>query len=370
MSSLVTGVLLAGASLGLISLHKAYNHVPDYELKRRARSDDSHAASLYRVVAYGLHSQILFWTLIGATSAVGFVSFAHALPVVLACVVIAAWILIGFVWLAGGPSTRFAQRIASWLAPIFAKLISYIYPVSNWFLSFFHASADLPQTQADLYETEDLLNLLHHQKDAAHSRIPTREIEAAERVLQASNQTVHDIMMPKDSVKLISVEDDVGPLLLDELHKGHGIFMVYEGKRDNLIGTLSLHEGLKAMHGGKVKRVMRPGIGYLHEDQALPHVLQAFVKTKQPLFVVLNKAGEQVGLVSIEGLLSQTLGSLATDEFNAYEDREAVAAYHLEPIPEEVVEEPEVPEQTDGPDEPGESSDPEELPPDSSNEVE
>ena len=71
---------------------------------------------------------------------------------------------------------------------------------------------------------------------------------------------------------------------------------------------------------------MRPAVYYVHEDFNLLKVFKAFVKTHHHLFIVVNKFEEFVGVVSIENLVSEVLGEEISDEFDNYDNKEAVAS--------------------------------------------
>ncbi len=65
---------------------------------------------------------------------------------------------------------------------------------------------------------------------------------------------------------------------------------------------------------------------YVHEDFTLMRVLQAFLKTKRHLFLVVNSFEELVGIITIEDVLEQMIGRPIVDEFDKYDDLRAVAA--------------------------------------------
>jgi CBS domain containing-hemolysin-like protein len=87
---------------------------------------------------------------------------------------------------------------------------------------------------------------------------------------------------------------------------------------------------------------MNARLTYVHEDFSLYQTLQAFLKTKQHLFLVVNSFEELVGIITIEDVLEQMIGRAIVDEFDRYDDMRAVAAAaahkehqeHDEPKPE------------------------------------
>jgi CBS domain containing-hemolysin-like protein len=76
---------------------------------------------------------------------------------------------------------------------------------------------------------------------------------------------------------------------------------------------------------GKVKDIMKRQVFYVHEEFNLDKVFHAFLKTKHHLFIVVNKFEEIVGILTIEDVLEQIIGSQIVDEFDQYEDLKQVA---------------------------------------------
>jgi CBS domain containing-hemolysin-like protein len=144
---------------------------------------------------------------------------------------------------------------------------------------------------------------------------------------------------------MVAASETVGPILMDELSKsGHSRFPVYDEKRDNIVGILYLHDLVGAKQAGRVDDIMSKRLRYVHEDFTLYQTLQAFLHTKQHLFLVVNSFEELVGIITIEDVLEQMIGRPIVDEFDKYDDLRAVAAAaahkdhhgHDEPKPEAV----------------------------------
>jgi CBS domain containing-hemolysin-like protein len=339
-----------------ISLQKTYAAVPPRELKRRARAGDELAAALYKAASYGHSLRAVLWLLIGASAGAFFIVSALTLPIWAALLLAVFVIWLGFVWLPSSRVTKTGNRIALKLAPGFSWLLNYLHPLLDRVISFIRRHRPI-RIHTGLYDTDDLLTLIEQQQVQADNRIDKAELELARNALQFGAITVHDVLTPRRVVKMVKVDEPVGPVLMTEMHdSGHSRFPVYEGKKDNIVGILYLRDLLSAKHIGTVRSLMHESVCYVHEEQPLLDALQAVLKTHQQLFVVVNSFEEYVGIITIEDILERIIGKPIIDEFDQYHDLRAVAARqaredhktHTEPEkPTDVVEEPELPQKAE-----------------------
>ncbi|MBA2279544.1 CBS domain-containing protein [Candidatus Saccharibacteria bacterium] len=152
------------------------------------------------------------------------------------------------------------------------------------------------------------------------------ELRILKHALSFGEKTVHDIMTPRSVVTSVKEDEVVSPLLLDELHKsGHSRFPVMSSNQEHALGLLYLRDLLEHKDHIKVSELMHSPIHYVNEDRELDHVLQAFLRTKQHMFLVVNGFAEVVGLVTIEDVVEQVLGKPIIDEFDKYDSMRDVA---------------------------------------------
>jgi CBS domain containing-hemolysin-like protein len=346
MLSFIFGLVCAAIALTCLALIKTYHRVPARELKRLARQHDPIAMLLYKPVAYGFSLQLLLWLIAGLAMAGSVVLFANLLPGWLALLLVAFIIWVGFVWIPGGDLSRGGLWAARQAAPAIAWLLERLQPL--FLFADRLVQGHRPVTiHTGLYEKEDLAALLERQKAQPDNRIAPGEIDLLTHALRFGDKLVSDALVPKRVVTLVSADDSVGPVLMGELHKsGHSRFPVYDGKRDNIVGILYLHDLVATKKTGTIRSLMQARLSYVHEDFTLYQTLQAFLKTKQQLFLVVNSFEELVGIITIEDVLEQMIGKLIVDEFDRYDDLRAVAAAaakkdhqaHNEPKPEETPE--------------------------------
>jgi CBS domain containing-hemolysin-like protein len=325
MTRLIISLLLVALACLAIVLDKTYYKVGSKELKRLAKTGDRSAKELYRAVAYGSALQFLLWLIVVVSGTVSVVLFAEIVSGWLAAIigVVILWLI--FLWLPQTRPSALGERITLLLTPALAWLLHYLHPVLAPVARIIYSSRS---SSTGIYSKEDLLELLDWQKDQPGNTIPVGELDIMKSSLMFEDKSVSDILIPRRSVDLVDINDTIGPVLLEELHRtGHHRFPVYSGKKDNIVGTLLVRDVLKlAEQGGEIKDIFKHDVQYVHEDFSLIQVWQAFIKTKHHLFIVVNSFEEFVGIVTIEDVVAQVIGRPLIDEFDKHNDRRAVAA--------------------------------------------
>ena len=242
----------------------------------------------------------------------------------------AALLWVGFPWLPTSQTTVVSEYIAKISTPVVELLLRLLQPLFVRLHKLVKQNSHV-SIHTGLYQKEDLLDLLKGQKAQLDNRMSDEELRIAKGALTYSDKLVRDVMVPKRVVKMVSADDSVGPVLLAELHEsGHSRFPVYEGKQDHVVGMLYVRDIIDATKGGSVKNFMSKKVFYVHEEKPLGHVLDAFLKTKHHLFMVVDNFEEILGIITIEDILEQILGKQILDEFDRYDDLRAVAQLEAE----------------------------------------
>ncbi len=319
-------IVLGVLTLIAVSLQRTYARVPLRQLKHQARNGDDLAGAILKVVGFGHSLRAVLWFLIGLTSAGIFLAVSKAAPAWFALAASGTLVWAGFVWIPAARVTFISEKIASWCAPVLARLLVYLHPLIDFIARFIHRHRPL-HVHTGLYDRQDIIDLLDQQQVQPDNRIERVELEIARHALTFGDDTVGQHMVPRRVVKAAKADDTLGPVIMDELYaSGHSRFPVYEGKPDTIVGTLYLRDLVTTKHGGAIRSLMKPEVSYVHEDQSLHDVLQAILRTHRQLFIVVNSFEEYVGIITIEDVLEAVIGSPIIDEFDQYDDLRAVAA--------------------------------------------
>ncbi len=328
MTLFFLGLIFAVATLCLVAMYQAYTALPVTELKRRANRGDEVALLLHRTAAYGANSRLVLGVLAVGTASASIVLLDAALggwlpSITVIGLCISAYIV---VYLTGG-TKKFSTKLATSVSPALAWFVERLHPAIDVVTR--HGSKLVKKTQhTGMHEREDLEKLLDRQSSQADNRINTADLQIVKNVLDFGDKHVSDIHIPKRIVRSVDLHETVGPVLMGELHKGgHSRFPVYDPENKNVVvGILYLRDMIAEKEGAAVSKVMRKQIAYAHEDATLRQALQAFLKTRQQLAIVVNEFEEYVGILTLEDVLEQIIGKPILDEFDEYEDLRAVAA--------------------------------------------
>lgn len=323
----IIGLLLAVAAVVSWVLLQTYQHVPTRELKRMARHGDDVAQLMYRAVAYGTSLRALLGALMAVCVTLSLATLTSAIGLWWTLLLLA--VLFGLSWVVLVPGDRLTHGslwLAKRTAPGIAWLLERLHPAIDTCIRFVESRRHV-QVHTGLYEKVDLVELLEQQKGQPDSRISESEIALLQHALTFGDKLVADALIPLRVVHMVAATDAIGPILMNELSKsGHSRFPVYGSTLGDVVGILYLHDLVSAKHSGTVADVMNRKLTYVHEDFTLYQALQAFLKTKRHLFLVVNSFEELVGILTIEDVLEQVIGKPIMDEFDKYDDLRAVAA--------------------------------------------
>ncbi len=328
ISFIVAAILLANAILAVV-VRKTYFAVPLIELRRRARAGDELANVLYRSVAYDGSLRLLLWIIITFSSSVSFVIFARQAPVWLSLLVVVVALWLAFSWIPKSRVTTLGNKLTVKVTPSIAWLLNYLHPVLSRSSSFISGRYAKPHT--GLYQRSDLIELIERQELQPDNRLAILDLAIANRALHFPDRKVVDIMIPRKTIKIINSQATIGPILIDEFHKsGQSVALVRDTPKGPIIGWLQFKD-LNISTTGKVADVMNSKVYYLHESDSLSEALHAFIVTNQSLFMVVNNAEENVGVVTVQKILEQLLGHIPGDDFDEYANVSSVANRHNQP---------------------------------------
>jgi len=310
--------LFSGLTLGLMSLSV-------FELKRKAELGDKDAIAVYPIRKRGnelLVALLLGNVLVNAALTVVLNSFlAGVLAVIVATILITTFGEI----LPQAFLKKHGLRFGAKLAAEIKLFLNIVGPITR------PVSHVIKQTIGDeektVYSKEELLKIMdEHEGD--DSEIEDEDLSIAKHALSFADKHIEDVMLPRDRMIGLKEDDVISPKLLQQLHNNEdSAFAVYKGTLDNVIGTLFMRDIIDLDKSKtRVAQVMDPVVFYVKHDQTLDHVLSAFLQTKHHLFVVIDRRQNTLGVVTIDDIVDEVMGTKFVDQFDAHHDKKAVAA--------------------------------------------
>ncbi len=317
--SVCLGVLLVLS----VVMRAVYFYVPAKELKKRARTGDVIAQAIYKAASYEHVLSLFMWITTSLLAAIFIVILAERLSFTWAVLVTTLLLICSFGGLQFLVGVRTVWHLTRLISPGLAWLLGYIAPPVEW--AYRHLSFAQP-LHTRIYDKDDILDVLERQSNQADSRLSPTEISIVRSSLLFGDKKVRDIMIPKRVVHMVSVNDPIGPLLMDELHKsGHSRFPVIDPSNDAIVGTLFLRDVVDMKGGGVVGDVMQKSVNYIHDEQNLIAALRASIRTKHHLFMVVNSYEDVIGIVTLEDIVEQIIGVPIMDESDTHEDLRVIA---------------------------------------------
>lgn len=179
--------------------------------------------------------------------------------------------------------------------------------------------------QGEPKNEEELLELLRDAK--LRSLIDTETLAILEGAIVFSKMRVRDIMLPKQQMVSIHIEDGLETLIKIVTESGHSRFPVLSANEDEVLGILHAKDLLQ-FHEDKetfdLKDICRQSM-FVPESKRLDSLLSEFRSTKNHMAIVVDEYGSVAGFVTIEDIIEQIIGDIE-DEFDI--DEEAFIKTH------------------------------------------
>ena len=182
--------------------------------------------------------------------------------------------------------------------------------------SFFQKVAEFihpgPDSRAELIET--LAEAENNEIIGADSRV------MLERVIRMADMTAGDVMVAAPRMDIVNIDAPLEEILHLAISTAHSRFPVYQGERENIIGTLMAKDLLKLQRSPylSLRTLLRPAV-FVPESKGLNDLLREFRGTRNHQAIVIDEFGRVAGLITIEDVIEQIVGEIE-DEFDIAED--------------------------------------------------
>lgn len=155
-------------------------------------------------------------------------------------------------------------------------------------------------------------------------RIPRRRHGMLLNILDLEKVRVDEIMVPKNDIIGVDIEDDLKDIL-DQISAAHHTRIpVYKQHMDNLLGILHMRSTGKFLKMETLNKAAilqeTTDVYYIPESTPLHTQLFNFQKKKLRMAVVVDEFGAIKGMVTLEDILEEIVGEFTTDLTTNHKD--------------------------------------------------
>lgn len=210
------------------------------------------------------------------------------------------------------------ERVAFPAAYVLGPLLRILHPfvaAINWLaggiLKLFRIRTD--EIDSEALSSEELRTVVNE----AGAMISRRYQKMLVSILDLEKVTVDDIMVPRNEIHGIDLEDSLGEIVEQLLTSQHTRLPVFRTDINNIVGILHLKKVLRFVNNGKVE------VEDLIENSYEPYFVPAgtplstqlrnFQRQNERLGLVVDEYGDIEGLVTLEDLLEEIVGEFTTD---------------------------------------------------------
>lgn len=146
--------------------------------------------------------------------------------------------------------------------------------------------------------------------------IDRSESRMMQGVIGFQKLVTYDIMIPRPRIVWIEQNADHHTVWQSIIHCTQEVFPIYQDRRDNLVGVVSLKEIYTNLASGKTVNfgeIMQPPL-LVPEMQPASVLLESFRKTGQRAAFVLDEFGSVMGMVTLIDLMETIVGDVPSRE--------------------------------------------------------
>ena len=323
---IVASAYFSSSETGMMSLNR-------YRLKHLARNDHAGASrasklletpdKLIGVILIGNNFVNFLAASIATTIAIQI--FGEPSPLITAVILT----LVVLIFAEVTPKTiaaLYPEKIAYPSSLILTLLLKILYPVvwmvnvvSNALVRVLGFNSESDDSHQQL-SAEELRTVVYESGE----RLPRRRQGMLLNILDLEHVTVNDILVPRNEILGINIEDDIDEILSLIGSSQHTRMPVYKKEMDNLIGILHLRSVGKLIRLETVNKaaILRETIEpyYIPESTPLHIQLSKFQTKKLRMAVVVDEYGAIKGLVTLEDILEEIVGEFTTDLADSSKD--------------------------------------------------
>jgi CBS domain containing-hemolysin-like protein len=181
--------------------------------------------------------------------------------------------------------------------------------VAGWVLKAFGLGT--AHESHDAHSEDELRVILHSSAQAG--AITTARAELLERSLEMAQKTARQVMVPRNQVKFLDMEEPLDKCIADARAAGHTWLPVCRGNLDEVEGVVNVKDLFFLLSRGELRslsQVQRPVL-YVPEHVTLEQLLNEFRRRRRQTALVVDEHGGTSGLVTIADVVAEVVGDVA-----------------------------------------------------------
>ena len=211
------------------------------------------------------------------------------------------------------------EKIAFPFSYLLVPLLKLSYPfvyvlnkISNGVILLFGINID--EREETPLSREELRTVVHE----ASSMIPRRHQRMLISILDLENETVDDIMVPRNDLVGIDLNDPPNDIIEQLIRCQHTRMILYRENIDNIVGMLHVRQTLRVLHDtsdfepAELEEICTEPY-YIPEGTPLHTQLLNFQRQKKRNGLVVDEYGVILGMVTLEDILEEIVGEFTTD---------------------------------------------------------
>lgn len=136
-------------------------------------------------------------------------------------------------------------------------------------------------------------------------------------ILDLEHVTVNDIMVPRNEITGININDDWKSIVRQLTHSPHGRLVLYRDQIDEVVGILRLRDASRQMlekNELTKETLLRSAdeVYFIPEGTPLNVQLLKFQRNKERIGLIVDEYGDIVGLITLEDILEEIVGEFTT----------------------------------------------------------
>ncbi|OEF25824.1 HlyC/CorC family transporter [Vibrio rumoiensis] len=197
------------------------------------------------------------------------------------------------------------------LMKVMAPLVVMVNIITNGLLRLLGIKAD--EVAGDHLSSEELRTVVNE----AGSLIPRRHQDMLISILDLEHVTVNDIMVPRNEITGIDINDDWKSIVRQLTHSAHGRVVLYRDHIDEVVGMLRLRKAYRLMlekNEFNKETLLRAAdeVYFIPEATPLNVQLLKFQRNKERIGMIVDEYGDIIGLITLEDILEEIVGEFTT----------------------------------------------------------